>query len=272
MNRPLADHRLRFSPSPRAVGAAILAALVLVIPLVGCNRSSPSSTTSALPASEEPLPSDAVLRERIDRVLDFTQHNRHLRSDVQAAWQIMHGALAYGRGFKIIDHGKPVPALDWVLDGGTMKGWTMRPGPKGLKAVLEPGTKSGQGHEDQWLAVIAQSGLSADHPVVVGSTKYTIRDLVDESKYDLFEGKECSWTLIGLSTYLPVDAKWQARDGSTWSLERIMGMEASEDLTASACGGTHRLIGMTMALKRFEDAETKAKGNPPQLTGGWLAA
>jgi len=258
--------------SSRSPAAAVLTALLLVIPLVGCDRSSESSATSALQANERPLPSDAVLRERIDRVLDFTEHHRHLRSDVQAAWQILHGALAYGRRFEIVDHGKRVPALDWVLNGGTMKGWTMRPGSKGLKAVLEPGTKTGQGHEDQWLAVIAQSGLSADHPVVVGSTKYQIRDLVDESKYDLFEGKECSWTLIGLSTYLPIDASWQARDGSTWSLERIMGMEADQDLTESACGGTHRLIGMTMALKRFEDAKTKATGTPPPLTGGWLAA
>ncbi|MFV2068582.1 MAG: ADP-ribosylation factor-directed GTPase activating protein isoform b, partial [Pirellulales bacterium] len=272
MNRPIAYRRFRLLPSLRSPLAGIVAAVLLAIPLGGCDRSSEPSATSATAAKKEPLPSDAALRERIDRVLDFTQNDRHLSSEVHAAWQILHGALAYGRSFEIVHEGKRVPALDWVLDGGKMKGWTMRRGPKGLKAVLEPGTKTGQGHEDQWLAVIAQSDLPADHPVVVGSTKYRIGDLVNQAKYDLFDGKECSWTLIGLSTYLPADVTWKARDGGIWSLERIMAMEANQDLAVSACGGTHRLIGMTMALKRFEDAEADAKDEPPKLTAGWLAA
>lgn len=241
--------------------------------LAGCDRfDGPAGDTVATAVKREPLPSDDALRDRLDRVIDFTQQHRHLSSEVHAAWQILHGALAYGRGFEIEHQGRRVPALDWVLAGGTMKGWTMRRGPKGLKAVLESGSKTGQGHEDQWLAVIAQSGLPADHPVIVGSAKYRIADLVEQAKYDVYDGKECSWTLIGLSTYLPIDATWKARDGSTWSLERIMAMEAQQDLSTSACGGTHRLIGMTMALQRFKDAQIAAGQNPPKLFGGWLAA
>jgi hypothetical protein len=125
------------------------------------------------------------------------------------------------------------------------------------------------------LAVISQCDLSDEHPILLGEEKYTIDDLVRQAKHDVYDGKECSWTLIGLSQYLPTTAEWEA-DGSTWSLERMMAMEAGSDMGSedaqshvnrAACGGSHRLIGMTMTLDRYRRANSEA-----ELTGGWLAA
>jgi len=234
--------------------------------LSGCSPASKTEPTSRELAAAE-LPDDEALRERIDTVLDYTQHHRELNSLDNAAWQIMHGILAFGRDFEITDQNERVAALDWVLGGGRMDGWNVRPASHGVHAQLEPGTSRGQGHPDQWLAVISQCDLPSTTPLHVRGKRYTIRDLVTQAMHEVYRGKECSWTLIGLSSYLPLDAEWEAQDGSTWTIEEIMQTEADQDLHASACGGSHRLIGMTMALDRFRQE------NPNQeLAGGWKAA
>lgn len=217
------------------------------------------------------LPTDEELRNTLDEVLDFT-YDRVLRTDQHAAWQIMHGLLAYQRAFRVQHDGELVPALDWILGGGDLRGWTLRPTEHGLDAVLEAGSSAGQGHEDQWLAVLAQCDLPADAPIIYHGKDYTVSDIVEQTKWDVHEGMECSWTLIGLSAYLPLDAKWTAADGEEWSIERIMAMEAAQDLNESSCGGSHRLIGMTMTLNRYL-AEREAAGKSAEpLTGGWLDA
>ena len=91
------------------------------------------------------LPSDDELMTRIDQVLDFTLKNRRLNSRDHAAWQVVHGILAFGSDFPIEDNGDVVPALDWLLKGGTLRGWHLRTGDKGVFAVLEPGLKGRTG-------------------------------------------------------------------------------------------------------------------------------
>lgn len=227
------------------------------------------------------LPGDAQVQALVDEALDFTRHQRMLRTDRHAAWQIMHGVLAFGGDFQVLHEGQPVKVLDWVLAGGQMAGWTLRKGTVGVKAVVEPGSKTGQGHEDQWLGYMSQSGLALDHPLRVGSDEYTLRDLVKQAKHDVYVGKECSWTLIGLATYLPIDEQWDAADGSRWSLERIVAMEAADQLPpdqaqaeimASACGGSHRLIGLTIALNQHRRWLAQNGKDLQDLAGGWLAA
>jgi hypothetical protein len=202
----------------------------------------------------------------IDEVLDYTRDHRQLNSQRHAAWQILHGVLAYGPNFEILHDGQSVKTVPWLFSGGRMTGWTVHRGEAGLKAELELGSAKGQGHEDQWLAVLSQCNLASDTKVRVGDTDFTLGDLVSQAMHDVFEGKECSWTLIGLSYFLDPDQEWTARDGQEWTLERIMQMEADQDLNTSACGGSHRLIGMQMALARYRE-----KHPDKPLDGGWKA-
>ncbi len=212
----------------------------------------------------------------IDGVLDFTRQERLLDLDKHAAWQILHGVLAYGKGFEVARGSERHQAVQWVLDGGAMAGWSLRPGPRGVIADLDLGSKKGQGHADQWLAVIAQCDLPSAQTVVVGTQQYTIGDLLSQAMYDTYQGKECSWTLIALSTYLTPEQEWQGRDGNRWTLERMIAMEAgpandreqaAQHINEAACGGSHRLIGMTMALNRY-----RAQVGDQPLTAGWATA
>ena len=196
--------------------------------------------------------SDDRICDAIDEVLSSTYHNRTLNTDDHAAWQILHGVLTYKRDFQIYHRGQNVSALDHALVRGTIKGWTFERGSLGPKAIVESGTKSGQGHADQWLAVVAQCGLAADHTVEVNGRMYTIGDWVRQVQFDVPRNaiEEYSWTLIGLTLYLSTDATWTGSDGETWSIEQLLRLEADKDINDSACGGTHRLIGMSMALNQ----------------------
>ena len=52
------------------------------------------------------------------------------------------------------------------------------------------------------------------------------------------------------------------RDGAQYSTESLLGSELEQSLPNSVCGGTHRLIGMAMALnKRREEGQA--------ITGVW---
>ena len=232
---------------------------------------SPVGGTAVLPISEL----DRQLNDRLDRVLEFTLNHRLLDVNEHGAWQILHGVLAYQQDFPVQTPNGLQPAVDYVLNGGNMQGWTMEPGDvldsatgrRGLRAIMEPGTKIGQGHSDQWLAILAQCHLPTNQIIRVGSAEYTMESFVQQVQMDVWQNRdrEWSWTLIGLSLYLPKDASWVATDRQTWYIEKLVESEVQQDLDASACGGTHRLIGLAMALNRHV-----AQGG--EVTGPWADA
>ena len=235
--------------------------LMLSISFLGCrdNSSSPDATAvNTKDVKAESAPPNEI-QNKLDRVLKFTLQNRQLNAIDHGAWQVLHGVLAFQKDFNLLTNdGTSQPAVDYVLNGGALDGWTFRPGTQfsdgttGLLAVLEPGTKRGQGHADQWLAVLAQCGLPANQPIKVAGRTFTMTDMIKQVQYDVptNNDQEYSWTLIGLSLYLSTSAKWQASDGEEWSIERLVEIELDQNIKASACGGTHRLIGVAMALNR----------------------
>ena len=264
--------------APR-VGLASLV-LVAIVLTVGCRGyeepadAKLQSTSSA--AKPVPDPSADELREHLDRVLEFTEHGRVMSLEKHAAWQLLHGVLAFGPEFEILAGDQKVVALDWVFAGKPMKGWTLTATPQGVRAEIEPG-KVGQGHDDQWLAIISQWPVPHSQPIKVAGRDYTLRDMIKRTMFDCFEGKEASWTVIALSTHLdPIDQGWVARDGETWTVEQLVSMEAgpiyeddvgAEMINTSACGGTHRLIGLAIALNNY-----RRQHPDEELRGGWLAA
>lgn len=241
--------------------------LLLVGFVSGCSQEAPTGTAHVAmkPASTPATVVDGEqLQKRLDDAIAFTR-TRVLNADQNNTWQIMHGILAFGRDLKMQAGGQVVPALDWMMAGGQVRGWNLRPGEKGLDALLEVGTKSGQGHEDQWLGYMSQTGIDPDQPIVVAGKTYKFADLITQAQWDIYPGMEATWTLMGLSSYLPLDTKWTAKDGQEWTIERIVAQEAAQNLSESPCGGTHRMYGLAMGLNRY-----LAEGRP--LEGGWLAA
>lgn len=205
------------------------------------------------PPTEQPVIDAAALCPRITAALAQVRDGRQLSTATQGAWQVVHGVLAFGEGFPVVHEGVAQPALGYLLSGGPLQGWNLRPGDHGIVAVVEEGSTLGQGHPDQWLGYLSQcgrDGIPLDCELIVGTKAAAVGDLLTQAQADLRPGQEATWTLMALATYLPETATWQARDGSDWTLERVMQMELEADLATSACGGAHRLYGLATAVNR----------------------
>jgi hypothetical protein len=259
---------------------SLAAALILgmMALLTGCGSSTgpatpatPVANSGTASADAKALPNDDEILRQIDEALEFTYEHRRLSVNEQAAWQIIHGALPFKREFLVSDGTKDVSAVNYVLGGGKMAGWNLRRGDLldeatkryGIVALVEE-DKKGQGHCDQWLGYLSDCQLPLDEPIIVEGEKQTIQDWIDQIKLDVVENPtdEYSWTLMCLTAYYPTDYAWKAKDGSDWNIEKLVEIELGHDLNESACGGTHRMCGLTMAFNRHV-----AAGKP--ITGPW---
>lgn len=214
------------------------------------------------------------LAELVSRTLKQNLSQRDLSSSTHGAWQVLHGILAYGSDFELQTPTGPQPALAYLLSGQGVGGFDAEQGDKfgiekrpGLRMAMQPSTKIGQGHRDQWLAVIAQSGLPLNTPIKGKTNTFTLEDWMRQAEFDVPMNleREFSWSLIALTSYRNTNHIWMGRDGSQYSTESLLGSELEQSLPDSVCGGTHRLIGMAMALNQ------RRKERQP-ITGVWADA
>ena len=267
-----------------------LSIVLLVIALSGCPvarspepaQSSISDPVDAASLSTESSTESSAaepLGQWIDRVLAENLANRTLSNQVHGAWQIMHGVLAYGDRFEVETPLGKQSAIKLALQGGFINGFDPEPGDwftalsqsqkqsVGIRMAMDPSTKLGQGHRDQWLAIVSQSGLGLDEKIVAGGRDFTIGDWMNQVEYDVPRNLELefSWTLIPLTTYRDTDHVWTARDGVQYATTELLQSELQQSLSASVCGGTHRLIGIAMAVNA-----RRREGKP--MTGVWADA
>ena len=113
-------------------------AIALSLSLIaGCR---PKVEPAGEPAVDEAVLPQDELRAELDEVVEFTYHGRQLSVQQNAAWQIMHGVLAYQREFLVERDGVEMPAVDYLLEGGSMRGWDVevvtdpQAGRRGLRA------------------------------------------------------------------------------------------------------------------------------------------
>ncbi|UUO06588.1 ADP-ribosylation factor-directed GTPase activating protein isoform b [Blastopirellula sp. J2-11] len=264
--------------SVRYAGFCLALVLALLLAGTSCRPSLAPPAGQPLPTAEAEIDMDK-LRDRIDAVLDYTLAQRKLNTKDHAAWQILHGALAYQDVYPVEHEGKFVSAVDHLLQGGKMTGWTMERGSPlpfvgadgekrvGLRALLEQGSKTGQGHNDQWLAILSQCDLPPETTIQFDGHEYTMADFIGQVQLDLSRNfdREYSWTLISLTAYLPTTASWVDSTGKQWSIPALVQSEVDQGFGSGACGGTHRLIGLSMALNRH----TAQDG---EMTPEWVAA
>src|SRR4051812_7767245 len=101
--------------SKLVAGWMILLAAAVVAGCSSAHESAAGATTSATPvanssaarAAAAKLPGDDEILRQIDEALEYTFERRRLSvgstTNDQAAWQIIHGALAYKREFLVND-------------------------------------------------------------------------------------------------------------------------------------------------------------------------
>jgi hypothetical protein len=215
-----------------------------------------SEESPAIPVPEaEPLPpltrQLTHLRSRVRSVLNG-YYRKSLNSRDHDPWEAMHGMLAYGVHSRIRQggpRGRLVTSVGWLCYNKPCKGQTLmhvtRDGE--LRAKYGVGL---QGHLGQLLAMLAQCKVSPEYPIRVGNYEYAIADLIEAEKATCYPNSELTFKLIALQYYLDLNDTWVNDQGDEWDFPRLVREELAQPIRGAACGGTHRLSGLSLTVKR----------------------
>ena len=207
----------------------------------------------------------AARKQRIRRTLDF-YYARPLNSSEDSPWSMMHWLIAWGKDSKMYvgrPGGRLVYTLDWLGSNRLCEGarlLTMQDGD--LRAKNGPGL---QGHDGQFLAMLAQARVDMGETIQVGNQTFDINDLIHVEQLGCRARSELTFQLIGLSHYLDSDTTWQDKNGGDWSIPRLIKEEIVQPINGVTCGGTHRLMGLHYATRM-----RATEGKP--VAGQWARA
>ncbi|MGN6136432.1 MAG: hypothetical protein ACTHOU_18265, partial [Aureliella sp.] len=132
------------------------------------------------------------LQRRINLCLaHYFTHRENLA--LRSPWAVMHTILPFGVETDIIAGNRNVNAIGWMCYNGVCKTQRMfHPTQRGFRTNVGPGV---QGHEGQFLAILAQSSVPRDFPILVGKTRYTISDLIRYEMVTCRENSELTFKL-----------------------------------------------------------------------------
>ncbi len=192
------------------------------------------------------------LRTKVRRVLG-TYYRRPLNTAEHNPWEVMHGLIAFGVETKVLrggPNGEPVNAAAWFSINGSCRGLQMLEIDYRGRINAKKGPYV-QGHFGQFLAILAQCHVKTDYALVVDGRRFTVAELMETEKLTCQSGTELTFKLISCAHYLDSDATWKDEFGQTWSIERLIREEIQQPILRTApCGGTHRLMGLSYALRK----------------------
>lgn len=215
-----------------------------------------SSSVSSPPAAK-PQPSvgpkaDPQLAAKVSRVLD-SYYLRPLNTRDDAPWSVLHWSIAYGVDATVSmgsPDGQRVTAIGWLCSNYPAAGKQLiAPQGEGFHLPVAPGI---QGHDGQFLSMLAQSQVKKDYLLRVGDQQLSIADLVEYEKRTCRGDMELTFKLTGLAYYEGTDAQWQNARGETWSVRRLLEEELRQPISRmqATCGGLHRLYALHCAVDR----------------------
>jgi hypothetical protein len=222
----------------------------------------PAARTAPSPAAVAPVPSpvvlpsetspsagnDRFLKERIETVIHQVRQRELLLSN--GFWTVFHGILGVGPSVTLKHSvlGFQVNAVDYICSGGELRGLRFLPTEYGVD--VENGEQFvSQGHQDQFVAEMAQCNLPADKEFTIHGKKYRFLDFIRHSQMRarIYANQELSWTIIVVGQYLGTDISWTNSYGEKLRFEDLVRYEVDANVEQAACGGTHRLFGLNWA-------------------------
>lgn len=217
------------------------------------------------PPESRQSPKVLDLKRDLRRVLEKYSH-RPLNTRDHTPWEIMHRIVAYGVDAQIGrggSKGEQVNAIAWLACGAECKGEKLVLVEKD-RPVVRKGPRV-QGHPGQFLAILAQSRAQRDYGFRVGGKDFSLQDLIQSEQLGCRENTELTFKLIAFMYYLDSEATWKNDAGQDWSIRRLIREEIKAPINGAACGGTHRLMGLSYAWR-----ERERRGEP--LDGEFLDA
>ncbi|HUE74260.1 MAG TPA: hypothetical protein VMP01_25490 [Pirellulaceae bacterium] len=197
------------------------------------------------------------LREKIRDCLGY-YYQRPENVASRSPWGCMHWMIAYGVDAELIAGNRKVNAIGYLNYNGVCNGQSLFYTANGqIQANIGPGV---QGHAGQYLAMLAQSRVKSDYPMLIDGQKFTVADLIEYEKLTCRPQTELTFKLIALTHYLKGDEKWRSNDGETWDIPRLIKEELAQPIIGAACGGTHRLTGFSYAVRKREQRKQPITG------------
>lgn len=192
-----------------------------------------------------------ALRDKIRRVLRH-YYDHPLNTGDRSPWEVMHQMLAFEVHSRIRQEGpsgRPITAVGWLCYNQPCKGRTlMYLNEDGdLRVKVGPAL---QGHYGQLLALLAQARVRSDYPLKVEGRDFTVADLIEMEKATCYPRTELTFKLLGLQRYLDMDARWTNDQGMAWDFPTLLREEMRQPVRTAACGGTHRLSGLILTVKK----------------------
>lgn len=209
-----------------------------------------SVPSKSVPATVKKQVIEPELERRLLKANACLQHylQNPESTSVRSPWAVMHALIAFGSDYELVHGQSRVNAIGWMCHNGTCRTQRMFT-PKGRSFI--PNVGGGvQGHEGQFLAILAQSNVPLDYPIQIGASQFKVEDLVRYEMATCKEKSELTFKLIGLSYYLDSNKQWKANDGKIWSIPKLIQEELAQPVNGSACGGTHRLMGFSFSVRQ----------------------
>jgi hypothetical protein len=250
----------------------LVLSFVLVLGVAGCAPTSapkpgvdpvddPATDVTAEELTIKPTPLSRDSGQRILAAIHNVRDRDLLTTN--GFWTVFHGILGMGFSTTLRDArtGQKVNAIDYIADGGEMRGLQFIQTKHGLDVQIGP-IMVGQGHQDQFVAEMAQWNMPADRKFVVFGRDYTFMDFVRHSQMRarVTAEQELGWAILVIGQYLGTDISWTNAYGEKLKYKDLLRYEVDMNLDGAACGGTHSLFGLTWALHLHLRAGGKTEG------------
>lgn len=202
------------------------------------------------PVDAEPLPPPAASgpRERIEAAIQNVRDRDLLTNN--GFWTVFHGILGLGPTVTLRnpESGEKVNALEYIRNGGEMRGLQFNPTKWGLDVQMGP-LSVGQGHQDQYIAEMIEWGMTPEKTFVVYGKEYTFQDFINHARMRTrtTQTQELSWAIIVIAENYGTDYSWTNGYGEKLHFNDVVRYELDASVEQAPCGGTHRLFGLCWA-------------------------
>lgn len=210
-------------------------------------------------AIQAPRPVDDPTRVGIEAAIQNVRDRQMYTTT--GFWTVFHGILGLGPGVMLKDPetGKLHNAVEYICAGHKLKGLYFIQTEYGLDVETARDISNNQGHQDQFICEMGQWGMPADKEFVVRGKKFTAMDFVNHSQMhastSATRGQELSWAVPLLAQYKGLETPgagvdlppWENEFGEKVTFEDMVRYEVNAPVEDAACGGTHRLFGLTWA-------------------------
>ncbi len=248
----------------------LILSVALLFPILGLN---------CAPVQEPPRKDGAVqVKKDNDPSPPTVPVPKHLQARVEAAlkhvadrplltthsfWTIFHGILGNGFSIPLTNpvNMEKVNAIDYIARGGELRGLQFLPTEYGLDVRIGP-LFEGQGHQDQFVAEMIQWGMPLDRTIKVNNKDYPFEAFVRHSKMfaRTTKNQELSWAVLIMGQCYGTDHSWTNGAGEKLHVEDVVRYELDQPIETAACGGTHRLFGLTWVYHLYRNKGGKKEG------------